>query len=47
MIFHQKKLLKIGTEGVWLPASRTKPIRSDLSPGFALTFACLAHLPEM
>ena len=23
------------------------PIRSDLSPGFALTFACLAHLPEM
>jgi hypothetical protein len=25
-----RKLLKIGTEGVWLPASRAKPIRSDL-----------------
>src|SRR5258707_6770928 len=29
----RRKLLKTGTEGVWLPASRTKPIRSDLSLG--------------
>jgi len=24
-----------------------KPIRSDLSPGFAFTLTCLAHPPEM
>jgi len=43
----RRKLLKIGTEGVWLQLLEQSLFRSDLSPGFAITFACLAHLPEM
>jgi hypothetical protein len=33
-----------GLQGVGL---ESLPIRSDLPPDFAFTFACLAQLPEM